>query len=140
VSTTEIPDIFIPQPTVDSEFYWAGLRENKLLVPFCTACNRHFFPPMPGCPLCSADKDKVEPREVSGEATVYSWVVAHYAFDPVFKDEVPYTILTVDLAEGPRINARFRGDPDSIQAGMRVKAEYEDRGPFTMLYFAPVEA
>jgi hypothetical protein len=31
---------------------------------------------------------------------VYSWVVVHKAFDPVFANDVPYVILTVDLDEG----------------------------------------
>lgn len=137
--TTGTTDFFSPQPTPDSQPFWDGLRAHELRMPFCTACERHFFPPMPGCPFCSADADRVEQRVVSGEGTIYSWIVAHLAFDPAFADDVPYTIVTVDLDEGPRINGRLRGvDFDSIQAGTQVQAEYEDQPTFTMLYFSSV--
>jgi uncharacterized OB-fold protein len=137
--TTTLPEIFQPQPTPDSQPFWDGLAAHELRMPFCTACERYFFPPMPGCPFCSVDADRIEQRVVSGEGTIYSWIVAHLAFDPAFADDVPYTIVTVDLVEGPRINGRLRGiEIDSIQAGTRVKAEYEDRPGFTMLHFSPV--
>jgi uncharacterized OB-fold protein len=132
---------FAPHPSPDSEFFWEGLRQNKLLIPHCTSCGRYFFPPMPGCPYCAADGDKLEHVEASGEGTVYSWIVAHYAFDPAFKGEVPYTILTVDLAEGARINGRLTGaSDDAVQAGMKVQAAYEDKGDFTILCFTPAQS
>lgn len=139
--TTATDAAFAPVPTPDSEFFWEGLRLGKLLIPHCTTCDRHFFPPMPGCPYCGADAEKVERVEASGEGTVYSWIVAHYAFDPAFAAEVPYAILTVDLAEGARINGRLKsGAHDAVQAGMKVRAQFEDRGDFTILCFTPLEA
>jgi uncharacterized OB-fold protein len=142
-SASSEPELFTfaPIPTPDSQYFWDGLREGKLLIPHCTACGRHFFPPMPGCPYCGADPEKVERVEASGEGTVYSWIVAHYAFDPTLAGEVPYTILTVDLAEGARINGRLIGaSGDDVQAGMKVRAQYQDRGEFSILCFAPFEA
>jgi uncharacterized OB-fold protein len=131
---------FAPVTTPDSEFFWDGLREAKLLLPHCTACSRHFFPPMPGCPYCGADGTKVEAVEASGEGTVYSWIVAHYAFDAAFVGEVPYTILAVDLAEGARINGRLKGaSGDAVEAGMPVRAAFESRGDYTILCFTPIE-
>lgn len=139
-TATETP-FLAPSPSPDSEFFWQGLKDRKLLIPHCTVCDRHFFPPMPGCPHCAADKDKVEAVEASGEGAVYSWIVAHYAFDPAFAKEVPYTILTVDLDEGARIVGRLTGaEPDVLEGDMRVRAVYEDRGEFTLLCFTPVEA
>jgi uncharacterized OB-fold protein len=137
--TTATDTTFAPVPTPDSEFFWEGLRQGKLVMPHCTSCDRHFFPPMPGCPYCGADAEKVERVEASGEGTVYSWIVAYHAFDPAFAGEVPYTILTVDLAEGARIIGRLKGTRhDAVQAGMRVRAQFEDRGDFTILCFTPV--
>ena len=129
-----------PSPSPDSEFFWEGLRQRKLLIPHCTVCDRHYFPPMPGCPYCAANGDQVEHVEASGEGAVYAWIVAHYAFDPIFAKEVPYTVLTVDLDEGARVVGRLKGaEPEQLQGGMRVKADYEDRGDFTILCFTPVE-
>jgi len=137
-TATETP-FLAPSPSPDSEFFWQGLRDRKLLVPHCTSCDRHFFPPMPGCPYCSANADQIEHVEAGGEGTVYSWIVPHYAFDPIFAKEVPYTILTVNLDEGARIVGRFKGEADDVKADMRVRAAYEDRGSFTLLYFEPVD-
>ncbi|MDX6234683.1 MAG: uncharacterized protein QOH68_3801 [Nocardioidaceae bacterium] len=141
MTVTNDADAFAPVPSPDSAFYWEGLREGKLIILHCTSCSRYIFPPMPGCPHCSAGPEKIERVEVSGEGTVYSWIVAHYAFDPAFASEVPYTILTVDLVEGARINGRLTGATgDAVQPGMLVRAEFQDRGDFTMLCFSPVEA
>jgi hypothetical protein len=52
---------------------------------------------------------------------VYSWVTVHRALDPVFGDDVPYTVLAVDLDEGPRIFGRLCGNA-SPEAGQRVLA------------------
>lgn len=46
--------------------------------------------------------------EASGAATLHSWTVLHHAFDPAFAREVPYTVVIVDLAEGPRLMARLQ--------------------------------
>jgi uncharacterized OB-fold protein len=66
---------------------------------------------MPSCPFCgSADAPS---SDVSGHGTVYSWVTVHVALDPDFEDEVPYTVLTVELAEdrGARVVGRLIGAP-----------------------------
>ena len=47
--------------------------------------------------------------EAKGTGTVYSWTISHHAFHPGFKPELPYILLTVDLAEGVRMQAQARG-------------------------------
>ena len=37
----------------------------------------------------------------SGHGRIYTCTVAHYAYHPAFAGEPPYTLVTVDLAEGP---------------------------------------
>lgn len=98
--------------------YWDGARRGALILQHCTACGhvRHY--PTLLCPVCHSDA--VEPLESSGRGTVHSWTVAHHAFDPAFAEELPYTLVTVDIEEGPRILARL--EPDSADQGLHIEA------------------
>lgn len=126
-----------PAPRIDedSAFYWEGLREHRLLVQECAACERRRFPPTPACPYCAFPDFVV--REVPGTGVVYSWIVAHMAFDPAFADDVPFTIATVDLHGGGRVAARVVADPATIKPGMELVAEYHDHDQWTELRFRP---
>lgn len=132
----EVPRVAPPVPDQDSAFFWQGLREHKLLLQQCTACNRHRFPPMPSCPYCAADTSAV--RESRGQGSVYSWIVVRRAFDPAFAADVPYVLATVDFDEGGRTVARLEGT-SSPAFGMRVSAAYTDHPEWTELRFRPLE-
>jgi uncharacterized OB-fold protein len=120
-----------PVPDPDSAFFWDGLRARRLLLQACDGCGRHRFPPMPSCPYCASPATRV--AEAAGTGVIYSWVVVHRAFDPAFAAEVPYTIATVTLDEGPRVIGRLEGAP---RFGGRVAARYVDHGAWTELRFA----
>lgn len=117
-------DKLVPAITPDTQPYWDGLRQGKLMLQCCAACRtvRHY--PRPVCDQCwSMDVDWVE---ASGRGAVHSWTVTHYAFHPGYKGELPYLLLTVDLPEGVRMNAQARGiDASSLSVGMRVRLGFE---------------
>ncbi|RZT87136.1 hypothetical protein EV383_4044 [Pseudonocardia sediminis] len=98
--------------------YWDGARRGALVLQRCTACGhvRHY--PTLLCPVCHSDG--VEPLEACGRGTVHSWTVAHHAFDPAFADDLPYTLVTVDVEEGPRVLARLEPDTAGLQIGRPV--------------------
>ena len=57
-----------------------------------------------------------------GTGTVYSWVVAHHAFDPVLADAVPYIAALINLDEGARVYARLVDVADrDLVAGLPVQ-------------------
>lgn len=121
------------QIDVDSAWWWDELRAGRFMLPRCTNCGRATFPPTPSCPYCGAESFVHE--EASGSGIVYSWIVVHIALDPKFADEVPYTVLAVQLDEGPRIFARLVGDDEGLAADAPVRAApYEVAGE-TMLGF-----
>ena len=120
-----------PVPDPDSAFFWEGLRARKLLLQACGACARHRFPPMPSCPYCGSRIARV--AEADGSGSVYSWVVVHRAFDPAFAAEVPYTIATVALDEGPRLVGHL--EAPAPRFGARVRASYVEHGAWTELRF-----
>jgi len=98
-----------PHPTPESQPYWDGAAAGRLRLQRCAACGlvRHY--PQLVCTQCYSLA--VEWIEASGHGQVHSWTVAHHAFHPAFKAELPYTLVTVDLAEGPRAMGRL--DPGS---------------------------
>ena len=88
-------------PTVgpDTQFFWDGLRDRKLLIQRCTACQALRHPPRPMCPSCnSLDWDTVES---SGRGTVHSFVMPQHPQLPLL--EYPYIVALVELEEGTRL-------------------------------------
>jgi uncharacterized OB-fold protein len=129
-----------PAPVVDedSRHYWEALRQHRLLLQRCRACDRLRFPPMPTCPFCaSRDTDETE---VSGRGTIYSWISVERALDPAFAADVPFVVAVVELDEGPRVVGRIRGTAGAGTAdfGTGVQAEYVDHDGWTELRFSPV--
>ena len=45
----------LPRIAPDNEPFWAGLRERRLLLPFCNECGKPHLPPGPVCPFCFSD-------------------------------------------------------------------------------------
>ena len=84
--------------------WWEGLRAHRLLLQHCRDCGRTRFPPMPSCPWCASTAFDVV--ESTGDGVVYSYVTAHVAVSPGYAGSLPYSVATVELAEGPRLLGR----------------------------------
>lgn len=107
-----------PVPDHESESFWEGLRQGRVLLQECEDCQRHRFPPMPRCPYCRSVSATWQ--EISGSGQVYSWIVAQRAFAPEFAGDVPYTVATVDFDEGVRVALRI-DDAAGIDFGSKVR-------------------
>ena len=127
----------IPDPTLESQPFWDALREHRLTIQQCASCGKFRHYPRPVCDQCySLD---VKWSEISGEGVVHSWAVCHHAFHPGFKDEIPYVLVTVDLAEGVRMVGRLLdAKADSLRIGQPVRAEFLDASDaLTLVVFRP---
>jgi uncharacterized OB-fold protein len=113
-----------PAPTIspDTEFFWNGLREHKLLIQRCGGCGTLRNPPQPMCPRCrSLDW---QPIESSGRGTVYSYVVPHQPRFPFF--DYPYIVALIELAEGVRLVSNLTDiEPADVTVGMAVEVFYQ---------------
>ena len=123
MSDTSLPAKPLPHATPVSAPYWEGAAQGKLRLQRCPRCAllRHY--PQLVCPRCYS-RD-VEWIDASGRGTVQSWTVAHHAFHPAFKAELPYTLVLVDLEEGPRAMGRL--DPASggrLRIGLPVQISF----------------
>jgi hypothetical protein len=132
-----IPDAGTPQaisptraePPVGEESapFWDATREGRLLVQWCTACDRGIFYPRVFCPTCGGP-GPLEWREASGRATVHAAVVEHRpeAAGATFAHGAPYCIALVDLEEGVRMMTNVVGcPPDDVHSGMAVTVTWE---------------
>jgi uncharacterized protein len=114
----------VPSPTPDTQPYWDGLNERRLVLQRCGACGKIRHYPRSVCDACwSMDVDWIQ---AAGHGTVHSWTETHYAFHPGFKGDLPYLLLTVDLPEGVRMQAQARGiDGTSLRVGLPVVVGFE---------------
>jgi uncharacterized OB-fold protein len=111
-----------PAITGDTEFFWNGLRDNKLLIQRCGGCGKLRHPPRPMCPHCRSLQ--WEAIESSGRGTVYSYVMPHEPKFPFF--EYPYVVVLVELEEGVRLVSNLTGiDPADVRPGMPVEVYYQ---------------
>lgn len=111
-----------PAISPDTEFFWNGLRDNKLLIQRCQGCGALRHPPRPMCPHCrSLDWATVES---SGHGTVYSHVVPLEPKFPFF--DYPHIVVLVELDEGVRLVSNLCGvDPAAVTVGMEVDVFYQ---------------
>jgi uncharacterized OB-fold protein len=114
----------VPSPTPETQPYWDGLLQGRLRLQRCADCGKIRHYPRPMCDACwSMNTDWVD---ASGNGTVHSWTITHYAFHPGFKGDLPYVLLTVDLPEGVRMNAQARGiDPSQLRVGLPVVVAFD---------------
>jgi uncharacterized OB-fold protein len=115
----------LPQPSIDSKPFWDGLKDRRVMLQTCGDCGliRHY--PRPVCDACySMD---VEWTEASGRGTVYSWTQTHHPFHDGFRGEVPYILVTVDLAEGVRIQSQLIDAKfEDVRVGLPVEVVFVD--------------
>ena len=123
--------------------FWSSAAEHKLVVQRCNSCAYLRWPIADLCPVCLHAESTW--TELSGEGTVWSFAVYHRAMHPAFADAVPYTVATVELAEGPHMVGTVltsTGDADAdgeVAIGTRVLAVFDAVTPeVTIVRWKPV--
>jgi uncharacterized OB-fold protein len=115
-----------PLPEVDAQHapYFAAAREGRLVVQRCSSCGALRFPPRDICSAClSIAADWVQ---VSGRGEIFSYNVMHQIYHPAFAADVPYAVVVVKLAEGPKMISNLVDCPiDEIRIGMPVEVVFE---------------
>jgi uncharacterized OB-fold protein len=115
----------LPQIGPDTEAFWEGCREHEIRIQKCGDCGHPRWPPALYCPNCLSGKTEL--ITASGRGTVYSYVVYHVAYDPAFKQELPYVVALVELEEGPRLLTNIvERDPHAVFCGMAVETVWDD--------------
>ena len=109
----------VPAPDADSAALWRGLRDGVLLLQHCGDCGHVQYYQQAICRECGGAN--LSHRPASGRGKVHSFSVVHRAPGPAFKADLPYAVLLVDLAEGPRMISTYTGgSPDEVIFDMDV--------------------
>jgi uncharacterized protein len=112
-----------PSMTADSQFFWDGVKDGRLLIQRCTACGALRHPPRPMCPHChSLTWDTLES---SGKGTVYSFVMPRHPDFPFF--DVDYIVALIELEEGTRLVSNVVDvAPEDTRIGMAVVVRFDE--------------
>jgi uncharacterized OB-fold protein len=127
----------IPDITPEMRPFYEAAKRRELVVQRCRACGTARFPAREICSACLSSDS--EWTKASGRGEVFSFNVMHQIYHPGFATEVPYAVVVVKLAEGPKMNSNLVGvAPADIRVGMPLQVVFEDvSDEVTLPKFAP---
>lgn len=127
----------MPLPTNASRPFWDACNRGELLLPECKACGNLFYYPRIACPRCGSSD--LGWQCCAGDGAIFSFSHVRMSFfGPAWNNEIPYTVVLIDLDEGVRILSRLVGDDrDRAAIGVRVRLDFQtvngQRLPFFQL-------
>jgi uncharacterized protein len=105
-----------PEASPETQAFWDGAAQGKLLLKKCRSCGEVHYYPRTLCPFCGSDATEWLPA--AGTGTLYSYSVMRRA-------EVPYAIAYVTLDEGPTMMTNLvECDFDRLKIGQRMKVVF----------------
>jgi len=112
----------LPTTSPEAEPFWEATRERRLVLQWCTACDRVVQFPRALCPFCA--QSFLEWREATGLGRVYAVTIENRP-EAMGAGE-PYAIALVDLDEGARLMTNVVGcAPAQVRIGMAVRVTWE---------------
>jgi uncharacterized protein len=128
-----------PLPDYDTEQFWQATADGRLCMCRCQSCGNWHQPPLERCRRCGGPT-AFEP--ISGNGTIYTFIVQRQPAVVGYFDQVPYAVALVDIDEQPGVRLPGRVvdiDPDDVTIGMRVRARIIDLpgGDFRIPVFSP---
>ena len=114
----------LPESTTLSQVHWNALSEGRLTYQCCECCGHKWLPAREECPECLAADWKWQ--DASGTGKIISWVVYHHSFHAEFVSRVPYIVILVELAEGPRLMSGLIGSYEDLSVDEIVTLKIEE--------------
>ena len=121
--------------------FWDGCARGELLVPRFTVSGNVVWPPRPMDPVSRTLEH--EWVRATGEATIWSFVVAHPPLLPAYAEFAPYPVVVVELTDHPAV--RMVGNivtavdapidsvaPATITIGEPVRVAFADQDGVTV--------
>ena len=126
-----------PEPTLSplNRSFWEGGKAGKLMLQQCVACGHTRFPFGPVCTVCLSPETAW--REMSGRGEVLCHLVFHQVYNRAWTDDVPYSVVMVQLEEGPRLFSNIadpsKDDVEQDLVGAQVTVVFKDISETTAL-------
>lgn len=108
----------------DTQAYWQGLKERKLMIARCRDCGHWIHPPRACCPVCWSDE--IGHEEPSGKATLFS-----YLLQPIEQGGAPLVVGWAELSEQDRlfVIAPIEGaSAETVSIGEPLRLEWVETG------------
>ncbi len=130
----------LPLRTPTSVPFWEGLLENRVRLQQCQDCGTWIFYPRNHCSNCLSTS--LEWKDVSGNATLYSFTIARQPTAPHFANETPQLLAIVELDVGVRMTSTLVGiAPEDIRVGMDLTPCFDRiADDLTLLRFTSAKA
>lgn len=129
----------LPRPTPETEAYWQGCKDHKLLIQSCGNCGTFQFYPRCICTNCISDN--LNWVTASGRATIISYTIMHRSVSKAYCVDGPQVLAIVRLEEGPQMMSHVvECDEEKLSIGMAVEVAFEDwTDDITMPVFRPTK-
>jgi len=113
----------LPELTPENTAFWTGGAEGKLMIAFCSDCEKAIHPPQLICPACWSQSIAFKP--VAGTGTVYSYTVNYQQWMPDMRVPFALAVVDVDGAPGVRVTAEVvNTDPEEVAIGQKMKVSF----------------
>lgn len=107
-----------PDINMETERYWEGAKNGKLLMKKCNSCGKTHFYPRAICPVCSSSD--TEWYEASGKGKIYSYSIMR-------RSEIPYVMAYVTLDEGVTMMSNIvESNFDDVKIGKAVEVTFRE--------------
>ena len=112
---------------VDTQPFWDGIAQGKLMLQYCTEARRFQHYPKPVSVYTG--RRTLEWREVKGTGVIYACTVVRIP-GPGLEGRLPLCVATVELDEGVRLIANVLDcPPEQLKIGQRVKLAWDQLTP-----------
>ena len=120
-----------PVPDALSKPFWDACNQGKLMVQYCTMCNRRQFPPQPVCGECGWEFHLTW-MEASGRGTIQGFGVTYDTRTRAWAEYQPFNNVVIQLEEDPAIQffSNLPGVPaGEVPIGAKVQVEWLEASP-----------
>lgn len=121
----------IPVPDALSKPFWDACNERRLVIQYCSVCERNQFPPQAVCGKCGWDLH-LEWRPTSGRGSIHGYAITDDSRIVAWQTVQPYNSAVIALEEDPAIKffSNLPGVPvGEVPVGARVQVEFLEVAP-----------
>ena len=119
-----------------SQPFWDAVNERRLVLQYCTICNKLQYPPQPTCQVCGS-ADGLEWKEVEGRGHIATYITIEDGRLNRRMPDQPYNLALVTLDQDPTVNfySNLPGVPAyQVPVGAAVELTFEEVAPGQLIH------